>query len=233
MLLTSPIQKVYDRTVQMYRPSGAANSVATQSDTLVPRKRKQDNARRLLLLQTTLRLIASGGVDAVSHRAVAELAQVPLGSTTYWFASRQEMLREALEHFARSEIEILREQLAGVLGGRLSRRRLVDEFAAHLLSQLGEGRWRAVAQYALVQEASRQPELERVWREWTQAWEEMLTELFESFGARSPALEARMFLAMLDGLLVGQLAAPSQNVEHEVIRPALEAWFSRIPSGGS
>jgi DNA-binding transcriptional regulator YbjK len=193
-------------------------------------KRPQGNARRLLLLQTTLRLIADEGIDAVSHRSVAEAAGVPLGSTTYWFASRQDMLREALDHFARSEIKTERERLADVLGKRLSRRRLVDEFTTHLLSQLGDGRWRTVAQYALVQEATRQPELERVCREWTEAWEEMMTEVFASLGATSPELEARMFLVMLDGLLVGQLAAPSDDVEHAVIRPVLEAWFSRIPT---
>ena len=193
-------------------------------------KRKRDNERRLLLLDTTLRLIASGGTDAVSHRAVAELAGVPLGSTTYWFASRQDMLREALEHFARVEIETLRQRLAGVLGKRLSRRRLVDQFSAHLLSQLGEARWRTVAQYALLQETAREPELERVCREWTEAWEEALVEVFTSLRARSPELEARMFLAMLDGLLIGELATPSEDVERTVIRPALEAWFSRVPT---
>ena len=39
-----------------------------------------------------------------------------------------------------------------------------------------------------------------------------------------------MFLAMLDGLLMGELATPSEDVEHTVIRPALEAWFSRVPT---
>jgi TetR/AcrR family transcriptional regulator, regulator of biofilm formation and stress response len=196
-------------------------------------ERRSNGERRLLLLQTTLMLIASEGIDAVSHRSVAEAAGVPLGSTTYWFASRQEMLRQALEHFARLETETLRERLAGVLGKRLSRRRLVDEFTALLLPQLGEDRWRTVAQYALLQEAVRQPELEPVCREWTAAWEEALREVFTSLGAPSPALEARMFLAMLDGLLLGQLAAPDPNVEHTVLRPALRAWFSRVPTGPS
>jgi DNA-binding transcriptional regulator YbjK len=210
---------------------GAA--LAFPGDALATGKDTRGNDRRLLLLQATLRLIATDGIDAVSHRSVAELADVPLGSTTYWFASRQDMLREALEYFVRTEIETVRERLGGVLGRRLSRRRLVDEFTAHLLAQLGEDRWRAVAQYALVQEAARRPELERVCREWTEAWEEALSEMFESLGARSPELEARIFLVMLDGLLVGQLAAPSEDVEHEVIRPALEAWFSRIPASDS
>ena len=109
-----------------------------QSEATSPSRRKGgDNARRLLLLQTTLRLIADDGIDAVTHRSVADAANVPLGSTTYWFSSRQEMLREALEYFARLEIETLNERLDAVLGKRLSRRQLVDEFADLLMAQLG------------------------------------------------------------------------------------------------
>ncbi|MGZ5330971.1 MAG: hypothetical protein ACXWFH_06660, partial [Solirubrobacterales bacterium] len=62
----------------------------------------------------------------------------------------------------------------------------------------------------------------------TEAWREVLTEVFESLGARSPAQEARSFLALLDGLLLGQLAAPDADVEHTVIRPALTSWLSRF-----
>ena len=117
-------------------------------------------ARRLLLLQTTLRLIADDGIDAVTHRSVAEAANVPLGSTTYWFSSRQEMLREALEYFARLEIETLNEHLDAVLGRRLSSRQLVDEFA-DLLD--GPARRAALAHRRAVRaarEAARRPELE-------------------------------------------------------------------------
>lgn len=195
-----------------------------------PRSRPRGGERRQALLETTLRVIGEEGVDAVSHRRVAELAEVPLGSTTYWFASRQEMLTQALEQFARQEIESLRGVLAGVLDTRLSRARLVDEFTGFLLRQLGETRWRTRAQYSLMQEAGRLPELEPVCRDWTGAWHEVLSEVFASLGAKSPELEARMFLAMLDGLLLGQLAVPDDEVENTVIRPSLKAWFSRIPS---
>jgi DNA-binding transcriptional regulator YbjK len=189
---------------------------------------REKNARRLLLLQTTLRLIADDGIDAVTHRSVAEAANVALGSTTYWFKSRQEMLREALEYFARLEIETLNEHLDSVLGKRLSNRQLVDEFADLLMAQLGNERWRTVAQYALLQEAARRPELEAVCREWSEAWELALSPLFESLGSNKPRLEAQMFLAMLDGLLLGQLAAPDEGFERETLRPALRTWFGRI-----
>ncbi|HLM31581.1 MAG TPA: TetR family transcriptional regulator C-terminal domain-containing protein [Solirubrobacterales bacterium] len=196
-------------------------------------ERNRHRPRRLLLLQTTLRLIADEGIDAVTHRSVAEAAGVSLGSTTYWFASRQDMLRQALEYFARLEIEGLHERLAPIRGRRLSDRRLVDEFAELLLPQLDRERWRTVAQYAFMQEAARRPELEAICREWSQAWEDELAELFASLGTPSPRLEATMFLAMLDGLLLGQLAAPEDDVEHGVLRPALEAWFERLPRGGA
>jgi TetR/AcrR family transcriptional regulator, regulator of biofilm formation and stress response len=192
-------------------------------------KRPHGQARRRLLLETTLRLIADEGIDAVSHRSVAQAAGVPLGSTTYWFASRQDMLREALEDFARLEIKTLRERLGAVLGRRLSRKRLVDEFTDLLVAQLGDARWRTVAQYAFLNEAARQPELEPVCREWTVAWQQALEEVFVSLGAPDPVLEARMFLAMLDGLLMEQLATPDDDPRKNVIRPALRAWFDRVP----
>lgn len=194
--------------------------------------RAKDNPRRLLLLQTTLRLVADEGIDAVSHRAVAASAGVALGSTTYWFSSRQEMLRQALEHFARLEIESLRAHLGGVLGKRLSDARMVDEFTAILMPQLGEDSWRTVAQYALYQEAFRRPELADVCREWTRAWESALAEVFASLDAPDPELEGRMFLAMLDGLLLNQLATPDRTDDETVIRSALKAWFARVPKRG-
>src|SRR5690349_23185139 len=36
----------------------------------------------------SIRLIAEGGPDAITHRKVAARAEVPLGAMTYYFASR-------------------------------------------------------------------------------------------------------------------------------------------------
>lgn len=209
----------------MYTAASGSQATADR-----PRKRPAEGARRILLLQTTLRLIGDRGVDGITHRSVAEAAGVSLGSTTYWFASRQDMVREALEYFAQLEIEGLREHLAGVLESPVSPRRVADAFTQILVSQLGEQRWRTVAQYTLLQEAAREPELEPVCREWTQAWTQSLQEVFESLDAMDPALEARMFLALLDGLLLNQLATPDPDVETAVIKPTLRAWLERMPN---
>ena len=162
-------------------------------------------------------------MDAVSHRSVAEAAGVPLGSTTYWFKSRRQMVTESLELFVNQEVAGLKERLAGFLAGDSSAERLAGEFTALLMNQLGEDRLRTVAQYTLLQEAIRRPELEAVCRDWGAAWDEALAGVFASLGVPAPVLEAQMFLAMLDGLLLNQLATPSADAENELIRPALEA----------
>jgi hypothetical protein len=84
-----------------------------------------------------------------------------------------------------------------------------------------------VAQYTLLCEAARRPELEAVAREWNQAWWAVLEELFRALRAPDPVLEARMLLAMLDGFLVEQLAAPDPDFLSAVLRPALRRVFSR------
>jgi DNA-binding transcriptional regulator YbjK len=183
--------------------------------------------RRELLLEVTIELIGREGIDAVTHRRVAELAQVPLGSTTYYFASREEMLVEALKAFGRQEIAAIRARLSGLPARRPSRRRYIEGLVDFLVPQLGDGHWRTLAQYTLLCEAARRPELEPVAREWNQAWWAVLAELFQALKVPDPGLEARMLLAMLDGFLLEQLAAPDPDFLSGVLRPALRRVFDR------
>jgi len=196
------------------------------------RARARGRARHERLLEVTIELIAREGIDAVTHRRVAELAAVPLGSTTYYFGSREEMLVEALKAFGRQEIAALQARLAVLPARRPSHRRYVDTLAEFIAPQLAGDRWRTVAQYALLSEAARRPELEPVVREWNQAWWTVLEESFEALNVPDPALEARMLLAMLDGFLLEQLAAPDPDFAVAVLQPALRRAFARARSAG-
>ena len=196
--------------------------------------RARPRPRRERLLEVTIELIAREGVDAVTHRRVAQLAGVPLGSTSYYFSSREEMLVQALETFGRQEIASLRARLTDVPLRRPSGRRYVDELLDFLAPQLGSDHWRTVAQYALLCEAARRPELAPVVREWNQAWWTVLEEVFEALKAPDPTLEARMLLAMLDGFLIEQLGAPEADFVAAVLKPALRRALERAsPEGRS
>ena len=59
------------------------------------RKIKSELSSRELIMSATLRLIAQEGIDAVTHRRVAEIAGVSPGTTTHHFAGRKGLLRES------------------------------------------------------------------------------------------------------------------------------------------
>src|SRR6476660_7553581 len=52
--------------------------------------------RRAALLEAAAQLTAEVGADAVTHRAVAARAGVPLSTTSYFFSSIDELVTEAL-----------------------------------------------------------------------------------------------------------------------------------------
>src|SRR3954470_18411999 len=62
--------------------------------------RRFDPNRRERIIEAALDLIAAEGVAGTSHRKVAALADVPLGSMTYHFAGMDELLQEAFTLFA-------------------------------------------------------------------------------------------------------------------------------------
>lgn len=208
-------------------PPGRAGSELPTQGRRAPRSHRAE-VRRRALLEAALVVIGREGIDAVSHRRVAEVASVPLGSTTYYFNSREEMLVQALEYFARGEIDQLREVFGGVTsdewahGGPAA---FVERLVTLATPQLGDERWRALAQYALFQESARRPELRHIVQEWNEAWWEILSTVLAALGRPSERIDAQVALSMLDGLLLAGIALPQDDYIDVVLRPALERWL--------
>ncbi|MFE1176259.1 TetR/AcrR family transcriptional regulator [Streptomyces sp. NPDC058773] len=58
--------------------------------------RRYDPDRRQRIIDAAIAVVGERGIAGLSHRAVAAAADVPLGSTTYHFASLDELLIAAL-----------------------------------------------------------------------------------------------------------------------------------------
>lgn len=65
--------------------------------TLPAARRTASPDRRQLIVEAALEVIKKAGVGALTHRRVAEQAGVPLGSTTYYFASLDDILDAAFD----------------------------------------------------------------------------------------------------------------------------------------
>ena len=159
---------------------------------------KATRDRREQILDATLRVIGKAGREAVTHRAVAEEAGVPLGSTTYYFDSRDDLLGQALEHVARKEIE---RHLK--LGEELRRAKTPRQLADLLVNELiveSEDRDAYIAEYELWLEAGRRPDLREAATEWCDAVQLAVAGAMEKLGSTNPGADASLVVAAIDGL---------------------------------
>ena len=73
------------------------------------RKPVPRGANRERILRAALEIISTKGVDKVTHRAVAAVAGVSPGTTTYHFATREDLVRDAfslyIDDYQRSLVE--------------------------------------------------------------------------------------------------------------------------------
>ncbi len=181
--------------------------------------RPRGAARREALLDAVLQVVADEGVDAVTHRRVADVAGLPLASTTYWFESKEHLLTAALERAADRDIERLhaftREDptgaadpleraVAAILGPIEDAAKAPPSGAAE--NPTYSSRSLLLATYALMLEAARRPALREVTKRWTDAYWEALSPLLAAAGSGDPRAHAELLVGAADGLLVGQLA---------------------------
>src|SRR5918997_1774353 len=75
------------------------------------RPRRYDPGRRDRLVEAALAVIAERGVAGTTHREIARVADVPLGSMTYHFASLDEVLAAAFTRHADSVARVFDERM--------------------------------------------------------------------------------------------------------------------------
>jgi TetR/AcrR family transcriptional regulator, regulator of biofilm formation and stress response len=169
-------------------------------------------ARRRALLDATVRVIGRGGIAAVDHRAVAAEAGVPLGSTTYYFESKDDMVARALEHVADQESERIRAELDR--SSLAVDRKLLPERLADLVVDLwASDRTVLLAQYELYLESARRADLRPAAARWDAAYRSLFHHALEQAATPDPAHRAHLLCAGLDGLLLDHLATGSDPAE--------------------
>ncbi|MCC8249110.1 TetR/AcrR family transcriptional regulator [Saccharothrix luteola] len=151
-------------------------------------RRVRGDRRRREILAATLRVVARDGVAGVSHRSVAREAGVPTTSTTYYYATLDDLLIATLTWSADEMAASFREV---ALTPAAVARFIADAAGPH--------RGRTLAEYELYLLAARRPELRAAARRW-------ISLMAEVAGPRDP-VALRAVLAGLDGLLIQALIA--------------------------
>src|SRR3954453_3436452 len=121
------------------------------------------------ILRATLVVIREQGLGAITHRTISDASGVPLGSLTYYFATKQDLLRAALRLFVDEDVARLRATAEELLAAGASGDEGVERFAAVLEAE-ETGR---PGQFDLYLEASRDPVLREAAVESLRASEEV------------------------------------------------------------
>ena len=82
-------------------------------------------------------MIGEGGVKSVTHRAVAQEANVALASTTYYFDSKSVLVEEALELMIARSIEDVRRFTT--CPSEISREELIERIVGFAARRHGAG----------------------------------------------------------------------------------------------
>lgn len=177
-------------------------------------------ARRVAILEAAIRVVARRGVGAVTHRAVASEAEVPLASTTYYFASKLDLLLEAFRHLTEQRIAALDHGIA-LLPTRLSPELAAALWASVTAENLRTDEARVLSEFEMHLEASRQPELRAIHARWEAKAMEYFTAGMRAMSSPHPEADAALVLSVLTGLEIGELANPTPNVERTLFLPLL------------
>ncbi len=179
--------------------------------------------RRRVILDAALRVVAAGGIDAVTHRRVAAEAGVALGSTTYYFGSRDEILLEAFRHYIANNSAMVAALASGYP------RRDLDSFLDLLVAATRrqfEDSAMVLAEYELILLAARNPELAEEYRAWQRTLVGHVAERLEQLGAERPVDAGRTLVAALRGFELDRLARAEQSFEE--LRQRLEVLLHAL-----
>lgn len=183
------------------------------------------------ILRATLRVIGGRGVDAVTHRAVAREAEVPVSATTYYFESREQLLEQSFLLAAREETERLERLVLDLSPHGLSGEQWAEAVAAQIAGDLAAEPAKHVALFELGLEATRTEALRIELGRWQEAHVRLAELGCRAVGSDDPKLDARIVVAALTGLMLEQLAAGRKDFEAEVLRPVLARLFTRLAAG--
>ncbi len=185
------------------------------------------SGRREQILEAALRVIGRSGRESVTHRAVAEEAGVPLGSTTYYFDSRDDLLGQALEHVAANEVERY-DRLGEELRNVKSARELADRLISELVTGV-EDRVAYIAEYELWLEAGRRPDLREAAQSWCDAEQRSVAGALAELGSSDPRADASLVVAAIDGLGERVLAREEDPAAAaEELRPELRRLIEQL-----
>jgi DNA-binding transcriptional regulator YbjK len=166
--------------------------------------------RRTALLDAALELVGTQGMRGLTHRAVDAAADLPPGSTSNYFRTREALILGSVERFIareramasgpRDEVDPTPDGVATALG------RFVDR-------AIGPDRAVTLARYAILVETAQTPTLREGMRSGADQVDTWALDLVTRAGSQDPVRDLGVLANYVTGLVLHELALPSPDLD--------------------
>ncbi|MFF7720325.1 TetR/AcrR family transcriptional regulator [Streptomyces luteogriseus] len=184
---------------------------------------RRNDQRRAALVDAAIEVLAREGARGLTFRAVDAEAAVPAGTTSNYFASRDDVLTQAgarvYERLQPDDAMIARRQAAG------RDREAYAVLMRELVGRVAGFRTGYLALLELRLEATRRPELRKVLTERVRADVDANVAHHEASGLPGDAMAVKLLMLTLNWLIVEQLTLPdvfSEAEREQLVTAAVE-----------
>lgn len=183
--------------------------------------------RRARIADAAISTLAKEGMRGLTHRAVDQAAELPQGSCSYYFRTRQALLEATvarlfeLDTAALTPVSPMPEQfdldlLVDLMTGFVERAATVD-------------RENLIARYELSLEATRRPELRATLVDIGERYRQLAISVLAAVGAPDPERQGRAMVAFVDGLMFDQIAgAGARTLDTTAVRQSMRDLLRAI-----
>jgi DNA-binding transcriptional regulator YbjK len=173
------------------------------TDSVNTRKPLNYGDGREALLDASVRVVAKGGLRALTYRNVAAEAGVAHGLVRHYFGNRDVLVKEALEHATRESL---------TESGMEENISSVDDFAKDLVKWVRDDPEQQIFQYELILQSIRQEEMQPAVQQLHKDYREAMRAQLNGLGFGDDPDLANLIFAALDGLVFEQIALRDEDV---------------------
>ncbi|MFB9316082.1 TetR/AcrR family transcriptional regulator [Cryptosporangium minutisporangium] len=167
------------------------------------------SSRHGLVADAALEVLAQHGSRGLTYRAVDAAADLPPGSTSYYYRTRAALLSACVQRLVEDDHAEL-DALAPLITAA-DRTALVRALTEVLHRWLTTGRGRHLARYELTLESVRRPKVASALHRSGTDLRQRIAAILARLGASDPPRQARWLVACIDGILFDNIAGANAN----------------------
>jgi AcrR family transcriptional regulator len=178
----------------------------------------QNAQRRRMLADAAIEVLGTRGIHQLSHRAVDEAANVPPGTTTNYFKSREHLLDAVARRVVELQLEDLAPKPATQMAQAVDEPALADLIGQALHEAATTHRTRFLAMFELLLEGTRQPALLAALSGLATSTLGTAITHHRALGLDSSPEQVQALITLYGGVLFSLVTAPPGSLTPEITR---------------